>query len=273
MNKGADKKIKGLIFLKMWIRTGFPVLFVTIAALYLFLNFFLISAEMMKGHRVENIHAELMALLSNTELTDREAVENKLDLSAFHMAAVLFDPDGQEAARSRPGDYTEAEAAENQQLIETILRAHVGEENPFRRPVYAFGRNERYAMGPIQTPQGTYTLYCAGVSAIWLEDKDRLMAIGLGILAVMAVLTLLITWSCYKIYTGQQALEAAYSRKVNALAHNLKTPMMVLSGYSENLLAEIQTAKSVHYAEKILENVNQMNAIVDEVLEFTEKRH
>ncbi|MDE7476446.1 MAG: hypothetical protein K2M91_00605 [Lachnospiraceae bacterium] len=37
----------------------------------------------------------------------------------------------------------------------------------------------------------------------------------------------------------------------------------------ENFLAEIQTEKRTHYAEKILENVNKVNTIVEEMLEFT----
>ena len=67
-------------------------------------------------------------------------------------------------------------------------------------------------------------------------------------------------------------MEADYSGKVNALAHGLKTPMMVISGYSENFLAEVQVEKREHYAEKILENVSKMNGIVEEMLEFTASR-
>ena len=45
--------------------------------------------------------------------------------------------------------------------------------------------------------------------------------------------------------------------------YNLKTTMMVISGYSENFLAEVRTEKRMHYAEKILENVNKMNMLVE----------
>lgn len=273
-SKKKNRKIRQHIFLKIWIRTGLPILAVTIVVLYLFLNFFLISIEVMKGHRVETIQADLTAILSNTDLTDKGAVEKELDLSAFHMAAVLFDPNGREIARSNLCEYTEREdearIARYQALIDTMLELHAGKDM-VNNQVNAFDYNEWYAMGPIYTAQGMYALYCASETAVWIEDKEKLLAIGLGVLAGMTILTLLITWSCYRIHTRQQALEADYRRKVNALAHNLKTPMMVLCGYSENLLAEIQAGKSVHYAEKIVENVNLMNAMVDEVLEFTVK--
>lgn len=87
----------------------------------------------------------------------------------------------------------------------------------------------------------------------------------------MFLLTLFIARSYDKLYRKQQAVESAYSQKVNALAHHLKTPMMVISGYSENFLAEIQVGKRVHYAEEILENVKKMSVIVEEMLEFTNK--
>ena len=122
------------------------------------------------------------------------------------------------------------------------------------------------------TPQGEYSLYCAGVSALWLDRGEKLIMMGLGLIAVMVVLTLFIAQSYYKLHKRQKAMESAYSQKVNALAHNLKTPMMVISGYSENFLAEIQTEKRIHYAEKILENVNKMNAVVEEMLEFTRNK-
>lgn len=167
-----DRKTNRYIFLKMWARTGVPILAVTIVALYLFLNFLLISIETMKGHRVERIHSELTAILSDADLTDQEAVEERLDLSAFQMAAVLFGPDGEVARSNLPG-YTVTERTESivkyQELVDTILEVHAGKDIVLNNPVNVFGCNDWYAVGPVWTAQGEYVLYCAGATAVWLE--------------------------------------------------------------------------------------------------------
>lgn len=53
---------------------------------------------------------------------------------------------------------------------------------------------------------------------------------------------------------------------MNSMAHDLKTPLTVMSGYAENLKENIQTDKREHYADAILENTNYMNGIITDVL-------
>ena len=264
------------MFVKIWMRIGIPILGVTIIALYLVLNLCLYGVELMRGSRVGNISVERALNLSNTNLADEEAVEQQLNLLLnYDMVGILFDPDGREVARSNLYCYTGMEEdlrMKYQEMEETIIKLHAGKEVPRNNQVNVFDRTYWYMQWPVLTPQGAYSLYCAGVSVLWLDRGGELIMMGLGIIAVMVVLTLFIALSYYKLHKRQKAMETAYSQKVNALAHNLKTPMMVISGYSENFLAEIQTGKRVHYAEKILENVNKMNAIVEEMLEFTRNK-
>lgn len=275
MKVNITRKRNKHMFIKIWMRIGIPILAVTNIALYLVLNLCLYSMELLRGSRVEHISVELALILSNTDLADEAAVEKQLNLlSNYDMVGVLFDPDGREVARSNLYRYTDIEEdlmMKYQKMVETIMKLHAGKEVPRYNQVNVFDDTYWYTQGPVITPQGEYPLYCAGVSALWLDQGGNLIMMGLGIIAVMVILTLFIALSYDRLHKRQQALEAAYSRKVNALAHNLKTPMMVISGYAENFLAEIQTEKRVHYAEKILENVNKMNATVEEMLEFTGK--
>lgn len=273
--EGKRNKIKEQnrsMFFKIWLRIGIPILTVTIVALVLFANLFLVSVEMLQGSRLKTIGTEGALILSGEDLTDRAQVDEFFRFSSrFHVVWVLFDPEDREAARSDFYSYTEdlEMLARYQEMEENLLGVHEGRSDFFDKPVNVFDYNYWYEERPVPTPQGEYTLYCASVTATWPSQQRVLICLGLVILAVMVVLTLFIARSYYKIYKKQQALEEAYSQKVNALAHDLKTPMMVISGYSENFLAEIQTGKKTHYAEKILENVNKMNAIVEEMLEFT----
>lgn len=61
-----------------------------------------------------------------------------------------------------------------------------------------------------------------------------------------------------------------YRRKmIDAMAHDLKTPMAALSAYSENLSNNIATDKKEYYARKIEEKVAQMNKMVNDILSFS----
>lgn len=55
----------------------------------------------------------------------------------------------------------------------------------------------------------------------------------------------------------------------NTMAHDLKSPLMSISGYAENLKANINTDKKEYYADSILENVSYMNDIIANVLELS----
>lgn len=59
------------------------------------------------------------------------------------------------------------------------------------------------------------------------------------------------------------------SQMVDAMAHDLKTPMAAISAYAENLSNHIGTDKQEYYAGKFEEKVAQMNRIVNDILEFS----
>ncbi len=265
------------MFLKMWLRAGIPILAVTAVVMYFCLYLFLISAEIIIGGRtLEHTCAEMGLVLSNTDLTDRAAVEEQLDrLPGLHMVGILFDGDGREIARSDVDRCADAEGefvAQYHKMEEALLEIHAGNDSVRNSQVNAFDYNHWYSQEPVWAPQGEYSLYCAKMTAIWRQRSGDFIPVGAGIFAAMTVLTLVIARSYHKLYKRRQAMECAFSQRINALAHDLKTPMMVISGYSENFLAEIQVEKREHYAEKILENVNKMNAVVEEMLEFTRKK-
>ena len=88
------------------------------------------------------------------------------------------------------------------------------------------------------------------------------------VFAAVTALTVFIAWSCYRIYQKQKALEAAHCKAVNDMAHSMKTPMMIISGYSENFLEQVQIHKSRYYAQEIVENIKKMNGIVEQMLDF-----
>ena len=71
--------------------------------------------------------------------------------------------------------------------------------------------------------------------------------------------------------TGKRRYEIFEYRlkMVDAMAHDLKTPMAAISAYSENLSNHIGTDKQEYYAAKVEEKVAQMNRMVNDILEFS----
>lgn len=55
----------------------------------------------------------------------------------------------------------------------------------------------------------------------------------------------------------------------NAMAHDLKSPLMVLSGMAENLKEQVHTEKRDYYAEEIIRLVGDMNHMVEQILGFS----
>lgn len=80
---------------------------------------------------------------------------------------------------------------------------------------------------------------------------------------------LILSAQTYKTYKKREELERYRKETTNALAHDLKTPLSIISGYAENLIENIQTEKREHYAANIQANVNRMDKILREMLELS----
>lgn len=72
----------------------------------------------------------------------------------------------------------------------------------------------------------------------------------------------------FKTYRQQAELERNRKEMTNALAHDLKTPLSIISGYAETLQENIHTEKRAHYAAYIQTNVKRMDQIIRNMLEM-----
>lgn len=72
----------------------------------------------------------------------------------------------------------------------------------------------------------------------------------------------------YKTSLQQERLERYRRETTHALAHDLKTPLSIISGYAQNLIEHVQTPKRDQYASHILTNVNRMDKIIRDMLEL-----
>lgn len=89
-----------------------------------------------------------------------------------------------------------------------------------------------------------------------------------GILLLVLLIAFGLTYRSYMIRLNHYQLDEYRRQTTNAMAHDLKTPLMAISGYADNLRANVHTEKKDYYADVILENVQYMNQMIGNILEL-----
>lgn len=82
------------------------------------------------------------------------------------------------------------------------------------------------------------------------------------------LLSLLIAYFKFNVQKARLMQEEYRRNLTNTMAHDLKTPLMAISGYAENLLANVQTDKREHYANSIIKNVDYMDTLINNILQL-----
>ena len=88
-------------------------------------------------------------------------------------------------------------------------------------------------------------------------------------LLVFIIIALLRTSKEYAVLSAHYAIEDHRREMTDRLAHDLKSPLMVISGYAENLSENVNPENRQHYSEAILENVRYMDNIIADVLDLS----
>ena len=105
-----------------------------------------------------------------------------------------------------------------------------------------------------------------------LIKEDVFAAIGIGTIFTM-LFALAVAANFHRIYKKERMLQERQRDFSNALAHDLKTPMMVISGYAENLAEQTHPEKQAHYIAGIQSNISYMNELVGQILELAKIDH
>ena len=88
----------------------------------------------------------------------------------------------------------------------------------------------------------------------------------LSVFLITGVIIGAVTWRTLKKQIEQ---ENRLRTVTNAMAHELKTPLFIISGYSENLEENINTDKRTHYCDVINEQTRSMNMLVSKMLDYS----
>lgn len=83
---------------------------------------------------------------------------------------------------------------------------------------------------------------------------------------IIGVILTVMMWRTLKM----QIVEEQKRRDMtNALAHDIKTPLFILSGYAGNLKDNVQTDKRGHYADVIVQQTEEVNQRVNRMMELS----
>ncbi|MBQ8412328.1 MAG: HAMP domain-containing histidine kinase, partial [Lachnospiraceae bacterium] len=94
--------------------------------------------------------------------------------------------------------------------------------------------------------------------------------IGYGLIIVLAIFFAVLTSKIkYTKLKASYDMEDYRKTMTNSMAHDLKSPLMAISGSAENLKGNLNTDKKEYYAESIIDNVDYMNSIISNILELS----
>lgn len=103
-----------------------------------------------------------------------------------------------------------------------------------------------------------------------LEHCQTKIIIGNSVIFVFFLLAgFLLFIMIWKIFNNQIMQEEKRKNLTNTIAHNLKTPLFIISGYAENLIENVNNEKRNHYAQVIKNQTEVMNDLIHQMLNFS----
>lgn len=114
-----------------------------------------------------------------------------------------------------------------------------------------------------------YFIYTYGYYNFYDYHMDDCIRVYCIVAVLVTILALLMAWSRWIRVRTQYEIEDYRKTLTDAMAHDLKSPLMALSGFAENLKDNVHTEKRGYYADVISENVNYMNSIIERILELS----
>ena len=134
------------------------------------------------------------------------------------------------------------------------------------------GSNSRYEIRtaitpPYQSePYERYALVLRIEEHPWMAALDSQKYIWLGNLIFLAACAAFTLWLTERTYRQRERLEAQRRDFINIMAHEIKTPLGVIRGFSENMKENPGTKKREYYLDQIIRQTEEVDSLVKEMI-------
>lgn len=121
----------------------------------------------------------------------------------------------------------------------------------------------------VETETGIYNLALGMQYAPWsiAMYELKLVYVFSGIAGL--IMSMILTLGLWRTEKKQQLLEKNRRMLIDAIGHELKTPLGIISSYSEGLKEKIAEEKREHYLDVIMDETHRMNALILEMLNLS----
>lgn len=269
----APNRKKKISFCRTWAWIALPVIALTIFALVMITAVLFIGLYMRDELRASEIAYEATLRLKEKDLSAQGEYEEMLNLGKNRMVAALYDEEGNLLCESKPEKYEAWRRITKEDyciLLERLKEIPMNSqrERAGAEKVNLYGVTYLYGRKYFTADDKVYQLRYGALVSPWSRYSRSMVMTDLTVVFSTLLLTFLIARHYYRSYRERIQAEEYYRNTSNALAHDLKTPLMAISGYAEIMQENAYPEKRNYYAEGILKNVAVMNAIIENVLEL-----
>lgn len=116
---------------------------------------------------------------------------------------------------------------------------------------------------------GNFIIFYTVSVNLYDEYGGWIIGISLAVVLLSVIIAVIASYLRYTKLLAEYGIEDYRNTLTDSMAHDLKSPLMAISGYAENLRDNVHTEKKDYYASSILENVKYMNDIISNTLELS----
>ncbi|MBP3887860.1 MAG: HAMP domain-containing histidine kinase [Cellulosilyticum sp.] len=121
----------------------------------------------------------------------------------------------------------------------------------------------------IETETGSYQLAIAMLYRPWNVTIEELKLVYFFSGLLTFVMSLILSMALWRTNQKREQFEKNRRQLVDAIGHELKTPLAIIQTYSEGLKEKIAEDKREHYLEVIIDETNKMNELILEMIELS----
>ena len=126
-----------------------------------------------------------------------------------------------------------------------------------------------YGYFPVETETGDYTLALTLQYQPWSVALKELKIVYLFSGLAGSIMSLILTGGLWKAEKKQLLLEKNRRVLIDAIAHELKTPLGIIEAYSEGLREKVAEDKKDHYLAVMIDEIQKMDQLILEMLQLS----